>query len=224
MILWKSITSITHKATKTQETYKLPSGTLKLRYQQLEYKRNEELLLKWLRENNMETYIKSDKVIFARALRGRYPVLEVYKMTESNEFLYAAPKDYNYSTWEAINRGQGDSPEGSGGQKLAVSAFVMMMLMNYKKRVFSGESPWTVLIMDNPFGQASSWHVLDPIFKIADKLNFQLIAFASPEIIKSEISERFPIFWVLKIADSEERGKKGSVIGKVVHGGRVIRQ
>ena len=56
-------------------------------------------------------------------------------------------------------------------------------------------------------------HVLDPIFEIADKLNFQLICFAAPEIIKVEISERFPVFWELKIDE-----------GKIVHGGRVIKQ
>ncbi|MBU3146299.1 hypothetical protein [Clostridium sp. CF012] len=50
------------------------------------------------------------------------------------------------------------------------------------------------LALDNPFGKASGSHVHDPIFTIANKLNFPMIAFASPEIIKTEISERFPIF------------------------------
>ncbi len=66
-----------------------------------------------------------------------------------------------------------------------------------------------MLILDNPFGKASGKHVLDPIFEIADKLNFQLICFAAPpEIIKAEISERFPVFWDLKVED-----------GKIGHGG-----
>lgn len=32
-----------------------------------------------------------------KSLRGKYPVLEVYKMTEKNEFLYAKPANYNYA-------------------------------------------------------------------------------------------------------------------------------
>ena len=144
----------------------------------------------------------------------------VYKMTEKNEFRYAKPHDYYYTTWEAINKGEGDQPEGSGGQTLSISTFVIMMLMNYKKRYIGNDNPWTVLILDNPFGSASGSHVLDPIFEIADKLNFQIIAFAAPEIIKAEISERFPVFWALNIGD-EDSGKSGVVTGRVLHGGRV---
>lgn len=163
----------------------------------------------------------SDKSIFSKALRGKYPNLEVYKMTEKNEFLYAKPRNHNYATWGAVNAGEGDSPEGSGGQTLSINTFIIMMLMNYKKKTLGNENPWTVLMLDNPFGKASGAHVLDPIFTIADKLNFQIIAFAAPEIIKTEISERFPIFWALNINNEEEEGKLGSVVGKVVHGGRI---
>ena len=171
-------------------------------------------------EDEIIEKMMGDQAIFSRAVRGRYPTLMVYKMTEKNEFRYAKPHDYYYTTWEAINKGEGDQPEGSGGQTLSISTFVIMMLMNYKKRHFGNNNPWTVLILDNPFGSASGNHVLDPIFEIADKLNFQIIAFAAPEIIKAEISERFPVFWALNIGD-EDSGKSGTVTGRVVHGGRV---
>jgi len=173
-----------------------------------------------LEDKILESYM-SDKMIFSKALRGRYPVLEVYKMTEKNEFLYAKPNNTHYDTWGGINSGDGDSPEGSGGQTLSINTFIIMMLMNYRKKTIGNENPWTVLMLDNPFGKASGSHVLDPIFTIANKLNFQIIAFAAPEIIKTEISERFPVFWALQINEEEEKGKLGSVIGKVVHGGRV---
>lgn len=133
-------------------------------------------------------------------------------MSEKNEFKFARARDEYYTTWEAINKGEGDLPEGSGGQTLSVNTFVIMMIMSFKKKHIGNEAPSTVLILDNPFGKASAKHVLDPIFEIADKLNFQLICFAAPEIIKVEISERFPVFWELKIED-----------GKVVHGGRIIK-
>ena len=157
--------------------------------------------------------IMGDRVIFSKALQGRYPTLMVYKMSEKNEFRYARARDEYYTTWEAINKGEGDLPEGSGGQTLSVNTFVIMMIMSFKKKYIGNENPSTVLILDNPFGKASAKHVLDPIFEIADKLNFQLICFAAPEIIKVEISERFPVFWELKIDE-----------GKIVHGGRVIKR
>lgn len=156
--------------------------------------------------------LMGDNRLFSKALQGRYPILMVYKMSENNEFRYARARDEYYTTWEAINKGEGYSPEGSGGQTLSVNTFVIMMLISFKNKHQGNDSPSTVLIMDNPFGQASSRHVLDPIFEIADKLNFQLICFASPDIIKVGISERFPIFWELKLDK-----------GKVVHGGRVIK-
>ncbi|TCP94638.1 chromosome segregation ATPase [Serpentinicella alkaliphila] len=156
--------------------------------------------------------LMGDKVIFSKALQGRYPTLLVYKMSEKNEFRYARARDEYYTTWEAINKGEGDLPEGSGGQTLSVNTFVIMMIMSFKKKHIGNENPSTVLVLDNPFGKASAKHVLDPIFEIANKLNFQLICFAAPEIIKVEISERFPVFWELKIHN-----------GKVVHGGRIIK-
>lgn len=167
-------------------------------------------------DNIDDKFIESlvgDNMIFSKALQGRYPVLLVYKMTENNEFKYARPRDEYYTTWEAINKGEGVSTEGSGGQTLSVTTFVTMMIMSFKKKHIGNENPSTVLILDNPFGKASGKHVLDPIFEIADKLNFQLICFAAPEIIKVEISERFPIFWELRIED-----------GKIVHGGRIIKE
>ena len=161
--------------------------------------------------NNELKELMGDKVIFSKALQGRYPTLLVYKMSEKNEFRYARARDEYYTTWEALNKGEGDLPEGSGGQTLSVNTFVIMMLMSFKKKHIGNENPSTVLILDNPFGKASAKHVLDPIFEIADKLNFQLICFAAPEIIKVEISERFPIFWELKVEE-----------GKIVHGGRIV--
>ncbi|HZK33362.1 MAG TPA: hypothetical protein VFC60_02570 [Tissierellaceae bacterium] len=163
-------------------------------------------------DNKFIDSLMGDNVIFSKALQGRYPVLLVYKMTENNEFRYAKAREEHYATWEAINKGEGISTEGSGGQTLSVTTFVTMMIMSFKKKHIGNENPSTILLLDNPFGQASGKHVLDPIFEIADKLNFQLICFAAPEIIKVEISERFPIFWELRIED-----------GKVIHGGRIIK-
>ncbi|MEC9488861.1 MAG: hypothetical protein UMV23_05210, partial [Halanaerobium sp.] len=178
---------------------------------------NEGISVERLTESELIDYT-GDAALFSRAVRGRYPVLQVYKMTEKNEFQYARPEDHYYADWEAVIQGKGDAPEGSGGQSLSINAFMMMMLLNYKKQRLDRSSPWTVLFLDNPFGKASAVHVLDPIFEIANKLNFQLVALAAPEIIKTEISERFPVFWALKISD-DQRGR-GVVTGQVIYGER----
>jgi hypothetical protein len=46
--------TVPHKATKTQETYKLPSGTLKLKFKESEYVKDEEALTAWAKNNTPE--------------------------------------------------------------------------------------------------------------------------------------------------------------------------
>ena len=181
---------------------------------------NKKIPIEDIDEGTLEN-LMGDQALFSKAVRGRYPLLMVYKMTEKNEFQYAKPHDYYYASWEALNRGEEGSAEGSGGQKLAISTFMMMMLVNYKKRTIGSNNPWTVLMMDNPFGQASAKHILDPIFEISSSLNFQLIAFAPPEIIKIEISKRFPVFWELRI-EEVQNNYSSLITSRLVHGGRKI--
>lgn len=50
--------TIKPKETKTQKTYKLPSGTLKLKIKAPEYIRDNEKLVKYLEDNDFEQYIK----------------------------------------------------------------------------------------------------------------------------------------------------------------------
>jgi hypothetical protein len=54
-------TMVPHKKTKTQETYSLPSGKLKIKYQNPEFKKNDELLIKWLKENDMSDLVKTEE-------------------------------------------------------------------------------------------------------------------------------------------------------------------
>lgn len=57
-MLFEYFQTVDRKATKTQETYSLPSGKLKLKYPKPEYKRDDGTLLKWLKERDMTDYIK----------------------------------------------------------------------------------------------------------------------------------------------------------------------
>ena len=49
---------VPHKKTKTQETYKLPSGTLKLKYPGPKYERDDKALVKWLKDRKMTDYVE----------------------------------------------------------------------------------------------------------------------------------------------------------------------
>lgn len=50
--------TVPHKTTKTQETYKLPSGTLKLKLHGVEYQRDDTKLVEWLKSSGMSDYIQ----------------------------------------------------------------------------------------------------------------------------------------------------------------------
>lgn len=49
------------KTTKTQKQYKLPSGTIKLKYRGPEFKRDEEELIKWAEQRGKNEFIKIKK-------------------------------------------------------------------------------------------------------------------------------------------------------------------
>lgn len=53
--------TVPKKKTKTQESYKLPSGRLVKKYRNPEFIRKDEELVKWLEENNMTELIKIRK-------------------------------------------------------------------------------------------------------------------------------------------------------------------
>jgi cell shape-determining protein MreC len=133
--------------------------------------------------------LMSDEQIVFEALRHRYPTLLVYNLQTNNAFRYERPKEEYYSSWETINQGSETETSGSGGQVLSARMVIMMMLLSLKNH----SQKWTTLICDNPFGQAASEHVLDPIFAASELLRFQLIVFTPPELVKTGISQRFPV-------------------------------
>lgn len=50
--------TVPHKKTKTQENYPLPSGKLVLKHQEPEYERNDSEVIRWLKENGGESFVK----------------------------------------------------------------------------------------------------------------------------------------------------------------------
>jgi hypothetical protein len=169
-----------------------------------------------LTDSQLKKYIDDSQLVLV-SLRNRYPKLAIYKPQTTNAFLYEKPRKHHYTDWETLNKGSKMEAKGSGGQLLAARTMIMMMIMTFKRQEHSNN--WSVLITDNPFGQAVSAHILDPIFSIADILRFQWIVLAPPELIKLDVSRRFPVYWKLELSQQ----KQGEIIKEVLqHGGRTF--
>ena len=153
-------------------------------------------------DQEIKQLISDEQILFV-SLRNRYPELLVYNMRTDNAFMYGKPQREHYSTWQTINQGSKTKSDGSGGQKLSARMVMMMMLLSVKSET---DQSWVPLVVDNPFGQAASAHVLDPIFAVADKLKFQFIIVTPPELVKTEISQRFDAYYKLDFI--REKGKE----------------
>jgi hypothetical protein len=153
-------------------------------------------------DEEVKQLISDEQILFV-SLRNRYPELLVYNMRTDNAFMYGKPQREHYSTWQTINQGSKTKSDGSGGQKLSARMVMMMMLLSVKSET---DQSWVPLVCDNPFGQAASAHVLDPIFAVAEKLKFQFIVVTPPELVKTEISQRFDAYYKLDFI--REKGKE----------------
>ncbi|WHY69031.1 hypothetical protein [Neobacillus sp. SuZ13] len=153
-------------------------------------------------DEEIKQLISDEQILFV-SLRNRYPELLVYNMRTDNAFMYGKPQKEHYSTWQTINQGSKTKSDGSGGQKLSARMVMMMMLLSVKSE---NDQSWVPLVCDNPFGQAASAHVLDPIFAVAEKLKFQFIVVTPPELVKTEISQRFDAYYKLDFI--REKGKE----------------
>ncbi|WHY02672.1 hypothetical protein [Neobacillus sp. DY30] len=153
-------------------------------------------------DEEIKQLISDEQILFV-SLRNRYPELLVYNMRTDNAFMYGKPQREHYSTWQTINQGSKTKSDGSGGQKLSARMVMMMMLLSVKSET---DQSWVPLVCDNPFGQAASAHVLDPIFAVAEKLKFQFIVVTPPELVKTEISQRFEAYYKLDFI--REKGKE----------------
>ena len=60
--------------------------------------------------------------------------------------------------------------------------------------------------MDNPFAKTNAEHLLEPMFKIAEKYNIQLICFSG--IGGSAVYNRFNKIYVAKVIEDKFRNKE----------------
>ncbi|MBU9710532.1 hypothetical protein [Evansella tamaricis] len=137
----------------------------------------------------IQEYVSVADVVYS-ALGNQYPKFDIYYLDEQNVFMYDVPRSEYYIDWEELNEGSDSSATGSGGQKVSGRTIMFLMMMSHKRKV--SDQDWQFIYMDNPLANAVSASVVDPIFAITEALRYQFIVVAPPELMKSEISMKFP--------------------------------
>lgn len=104
----------------------------------------------------------------------------------------------------------------SGGEKWSKNMTLFLGILKYvaekKKASLTNRS----VILDNPFGKASSDHVLSPVFFIAEQLGFQMIALTAHAEGKF-LQDYFPIIYSCRLRASKEASKKVMTTEKWLH-------
>ncbi|GGK31548.1 membrane protein [Caldalkalibacillus thermarum] len=102
------------------------------------------------------------------------------------------------TSWEKSNK-------WSGGEKWSKNMTLFLGLLNYlaekRQHLTPGSKRHRTVIVDNPFGKASSDHVLNPVFFIAEQLGFQMIALTAHAEGKF-LRDYFPVIYSLKLRPS----------------------
>ena len=98
------------------------------------------------------------------------------------------------TSWEQSNK-------WSGGEKWSKNMTLFLGILNFiaeKKQANMKLNRRRAVILDNPFGKASSEHVLNPVFFIAEQLGFQIIALTAHADGKF-LQDYFPINYSLRL-------------------------
>ncbi len=105
-----------------------------------------------------------------------------------------------YYSWESSN-------QWSGGERWSKNMALFLGILNYvaekRQHILPNQKRHRTVIMDNPFGKASSDHVLSPVFFIAEQLGFQFIALTAHGQGKF-IRDYFPVVYSCKLRPAVE--------------------
>jgi uncharacterized protein YPO0396 len=112
-------------------------------------------------------------------------------------------------SWEESNR-------WSGGEKWSKNMTLFLGILNYvaekRQHIHSQMKRHRTVIMDNPFGKASSEHVLSPVFYIAEQLGFQIIAL-TPHVEGKFLQDYFPVVYSCRLRSVADGSGKQIVDG-----------
>lgn len=114
-------------------------------------------------------------------------------------------KLYKIETTKVVRITWNEVAENSGGEGFVSAFIVLISLLSYMRKdddVFLGnKEEGKVIIMDNPFAQTNSEHLLKPLMEISKKYNTQLICFTG--LGGDSIYNRFDNIYVLNTFDSK---------------------
>lgn len=107
-------------------------------------------------------------------------------------------------SWEESNR-------WSGGEKWSKNMTLFLGILNYvaekRQHIHSQMKRHRAVILDNPFGKASSDHVLSPVFYIAEQLGFQMIALTA-HVEGKFLQDYFPVVYSCRLRVASGGGGK----------------
>ncbi|MFE8700890.1 hypothetical protein ACFYKX_09705 [Cytobacillus sp. FJAT-54145] len=136
----------------------------------------------------IETWLQS-KQLLRVVMNNESIKVNCRKVTNDNQ---VTTRSYS---WEQSN-------VWSGGEKWSKNMTLFLGILNYvaekQKHIESNMKRHRVVIMDNPFGKASSDHVLNPVFFIAEQLGFQIIALTAHAEGKF-LRDYFPVIYSCRL-------------------------
>lgn len=147
---------------------------------------------------------KEDSQKIKKYIKEQFKLKTLLKVVMGNEAIrIRCRKVSNISDISAQKFSWETSNKWSGGEKWSKNMALYLGILNYlaeKKQNIQSEDQKVsrAVILDNPFGKASSGHVLEPVFFIAKQLGFQIIALTA----HSEgdfIRRYFPIVYSCKL-------------------------
>lgn len=132
-------------------------------------------------------------------------VLKVHcrKVTNDNQI---STRSYS---WEQSN-------VWSGGEKWSKNMTLFLGILKYVAEKKKSNLTKQSVLLDNPFGKASSDHVLSPVFFIAEQLDFQIIALTAHAEGKF-LQDYFPIIYSCRLRASKDLNKQVMTTEKWLH-------
>lgn len=154
----------------------------------------------------IETWLQSKQLIHV-VLNHHELKVNCRKVTNDNQ---VSTRSYS---WEQSN-------VWSGGEKWSKNMTLFLGILNYvaekKQHVAVNMKRHRAVILDNPFGKASSDHVLSPVFFVAEQLGFQIIALTAHAEGKF-LQDYFPVIYSCRLRAAADSSKKVMTKEKWLH-------
>ncbi|MDQ0253413.1 hypothetical protein J2S74_000785 [Evansella vedderi] len=113
----------------------------------------------------------------------------------------------------------------SGGEKWSKNMTLFFGILNYvaekKQHIQPKMKRHRAVILDNPFGKASSDHVLNPVFFVAEQLGFQIIALTAHAEGKF-LQDFFPIIYSCRLRGAAGLSGAGAASGSGSGAGKQV--